>query len=326
MERRHDELAGVGLPINSRLFGREFLRIDTLEDLLALETTQNFARAAASRGMSQPTFSRRIAALEAWAQATLVDRTTHRTALTPAGRILARRVEEAIRSLETGRQEAQELARDARNVVRLACTHMLSSTFFPAWFAGLEPDLTPAPAAQLVVADQQACEQLLRRGEVQLLLCHGDDAISLNFPDRHFRRVKLGGDTLVPVSVGDPGEPRFPVDGPFAPDFLAYRPESGLGQLLSASGVLERTPSGLRAIFHSHAALTLAYFARLGKGLAWLPLSLVAQDLSDGTLTRAGTTSFEVRVKICLIRPRARQSEAVEALWALATRDCAPSE
>ncbi|MEW5729829.1 MAG: LysR substrate-binding domain-containing protein [Pseudomonadota bacterium] len=56
--------------------------------------------------------------------------------------------------------------------------------------------------------------------------------------------------------------------------------------------------------------------ARAGRGVAWLPASLAAEDLRSGRLVRAGGSDWEVPVAIRLTRPRARQSPAAEALWA----------
>jgi hypothetical protein len=53
------------------------------EDYLALAETLNFSRAAEARHVTQPAFSRRIRALEAWIGAELFTRTTHGVALTP---------------------------------------------------------------------------------------------------------------------------------------------------------------------------------------------------------------------------------------------------
>ena len=56
-----------------------------LEDFVSLAETRSFSRSAQSRHVTQPAFSRRIQALEAWAGADLVDRSIYPTRLTAAG-------------------------------------------------------------------------------------------------------------------------------------------------------------------------------------------------------------------------------------------------
>jgi DNA-binding transcriptional LysR family regulator len=72
-------------------------------------------------------------------------------------------------------------------------------------------------------------------------------------------------------------------------------------------------------VFRSHAVLVLAAMAREGKGVAWLPESLIEDDLASGRLVPAGGDLWSVPMDIRLYRPRARQSPAAESFWSLAT-------
>ena len=57
-----------------------------LEDFVSLAETRSFSRSAQLRHVTQPAFSRRIQALEAWAGIDLVDRSSYPTRLTPPAR------------------------------------------------------------------------------------------------------------------------------------------------------------------------------------------------------------------------------------------------
>ena len=52
-----------------------------------------------------------------------------------------------------------------------------------------------------------------------------------------------------------------------------------------------------------------------GRGIAWLPESLIAADLEAKRLVLAGDSEWGVPIEIRLFRPRAPLSEAAEALW-----------
>ena len=56
-----------------------------LEDLVVLAETRSFSRAALMRNITQPAFSRRIQALEAWMGVDLIVRSSYPPSLTPAG-------------------------------------------------------------------------------------------------------------------------------------------------------------------------------------------------------------------------------------------------
>lgn len=68
----------------------------------------------------------------------------------------------------------------------------------------------------------------------------------------------------------------------------------------------------------SHLAATLATMARDGHGVAWLPLTLAAEDLDRGRLVRAGSDRYDIPVEIRLFRSAGRRSEAADDLWAVA--------
>ena len=48
-----------------------------------------------------------------------------------------------------------------------------------------------------------------------------------------------------------------------------------------------------------------------------MPISLVRDDLEAGALVKVGTADMEIQFDVCLIKPVARQSPTVEALWSL---------
>jgi len=284
-----------------------------IEDFQALAGTGNFSRAAALRHVTQPAFSRRIRALESWAGAPLFERDAQPIALTPAGEAIRPMLGDALRILLAGRDAARAAAGRGRATLRFAATHVLSFTFFPAWLRALEtraPAEGPPAAVALVSDSLSACEALMLRGEAGFLLCHGHAAAPSRLDPAAFRAHRLGADRLLPVAApGVAGEGRLP--------FLGYSPDSGLARILAAA-LPEAAAARLDAVLTAHHAAALHRLARDGRGLAWLPESLVAEDLRAGALLRAGDVP-EVALDILLIRPAAPVGAAGEALWSLAT-------
>src|SRR3546814_17458980 len=71
-----------------------------------------------SSDLTQPAFSRRIRALEDWVGATLVNRDTHRIALTEAGQAFRVLAEEIMRRLTLGRDHVREIGGTLRSAER----------------------------------------------------------------------------------------------------------------------------------------------------------------------------------------------------------------
>jgi DNA-binding transcriptional LysR family regulator len=300
-----------------------------LEDFLALARGDSFSRAAETRGVTQPAFSRRIRALEYWLGVTLVDRDTHRIALTPSGVRFVEIADAVLRNLELGRREVQEIAGLSQSTLRFVATHALSLTFFPRWIQNLQARAQQEFAVQLTADNMTAAEQLMLQGRAQFLLGHHHPAAATALDQRHFISITLGQDCLIPVSKGreDGTTPlhALPGHGDSPAPFLDYGAESGMGRIVAAARAAGGPIAELSPVFTSHAVMVLAAMARDGRGLAWLPESLVHDDLRSGALARAGDGEWDIPIEIRLYRPRARQTPAAEGFWKLLRADADPS-
>lgn len=293
------------------------MEIGWLEDFLAVAEEKGFARAAENLGVNQPALSRHIRALEDWLKAPLFDRSTHRLTLTPAGEAFQPVAEEIVRRLRAGRDEARAIAAGVSETLRFASTHGLALSFFPRWLKWMERQHPLSVPVQLTSDHMQNCERLFVRGDAHFLLCHHHAAAENRLGPSQFKSVLVGTDVLIPVSAPGPdGLPLHRVDqaaGPIA--LLAYTIESGVGRILSAA-LRHRDPAArFEPIFRSHLVTVLSAMARDGRGLAWVPASMVAEDLASGKMVRAGGEEWDVTTEIRLYRPRARQSAAAEAFW-----------
>jgi DNA-binding transcriptional LysR family regulator len=288
-----------------------------LEDFLALAETGNFSRAAEDRHMTQPAFSRRIRALEEWLGVVLIDRTTHPAALTEAGEWFRSVARDLLARVAQIPEEARAVVDATSATLRLASTHALSFTFLPAWLRSLESRMTIGPI-RLVSDVMQQCEALLAQGRVQFLLCHAHDRVPLQLDAVHARSAVVGADVLVPVSAPDTGgKPKFSlnaVKGRRVP-VLAYSAESGIGRIVRAlrDAVLEEMRA--EVVFTAHLASVLKTMALDGRGVAWLPRTLIEDDLAAGRLVAVGGESWSIAVDIRLFRQNAPMHPTAEKFW-----------
>ena len=273
------------------------MEIAWLEDFVALAEHMNFSRAAEQRNVTQPAFSRRIRALEAWVGHPLLDRDSHRLSLTTAGETFLITAEEVLSRLERGRQEARETARSSSAKLRFAATHVLSLTFFPAWLRTME-SLIAFSTVELIADNMQACERIMLEGQAQFLLCHAHPAATNRLGPAAFESTHLGVDVLVPVTACDrDGRPRYSLPGSSeAPvPHLAFTDKSGMGRIIAAAWAHQRRPVWLKPVFASHLAIALKTAALEGRGIAWSPLSLISSELTPtGPLVRAGGEEWNV--------------------------------
>ncbi len=298
------------------------LDLEWLEDFVALAESGSFSRAADARAIAQPALSRHMRSLEEWVGTELVDRSAHPVELTESGRKFLPLVRDVLASLEAARIKARHAQGDAATSLRFAVTHALSITFFPRWLGTLETRLQHGPV-QTFADHSRACEDLMAQRRVQFVLCYGHRGVPGRLDDGRYPVVVLGDDTLLPVSAPAPdGSPRHDLDRDDTVAMLDYSDASGLGRILRAQ-LRHRlaAPAGgkatprVAAVFTAHNAFLLKTMALSGRGVAWLPGSLVADELQQRTLVTAGPATWQVPVDVRLYRQNAHMAPAAEALW-----------
>src|SRR5215213_2598762 len=100
-----------------------------LEDFVSLAETRSFSRSAQLRHVTQPAFSRRIQALEAWAGIDLVDRSSYPTRLTPAGEALHAQALDILGGLQAARNTMRGHLAAGQDTIEFAVSHSLAVTF-----------------------------------------------------------------------------------------------------------------------------------------------------------------------------------------------------
>lgn len=309
--------------------GNRPLDLEWLEDFLALAESGSFSRAAEARAIAQPAFSRHIRGLEEWVGVDLFDRSAHPAALTPAGQRFQPLLEGVLAQLEAARIKARAAHDQAAASLRFAATHVLSLTFFPRWLSGLESQLRLG-AIQTMSDSSRACEDLMLQRRVQFVLCHGHPAVPGRLDEGQYPMLRLAHDLLRPVSAPHPngtlGLALHAIGHPPPVPVLAYSEASGLGRIMRAQlrefalqpGLRTAAPSELAEVFTAHHAVLLKTMALEGRGIAWLPASLITEELQSGALVAAGPEAWNIPVEVRLYRQRAEMAPVAESLWELA--------
>ncbi len=302
------------------------MNISWLEDFLALAFTKNFSRAADLRHMTQPAFGRRIKALEEWLGTSLFDRGTQPITLTETGEWFRKVAQDLLAQVARLPVEARAIEASWATTLQFAATHTLSFSFMPNWLRSLEPRVSVG-AIQCVSDMLQRCEALMLQGKVQFVLCHTHPHIHGQLEAAGYPSIQLGNDTFIPVSsADDQGQPLHYVTsaegGSGAIQLLDYSAESGIGRILHQVLGPELDRLSIQTVFTAHLASVLRPMVLSGRGIAWLPQSLVADDLHAGRLVLAGPEQWQIPLQVRLYRDRSTLSQAAEMFWqAVCDRD-----
>ncbi len=292
-----------------------------LDDFRVLAETGNFSRAADERHLTQPAFSRRIRALEEWLGTELFDRSVQPARLTEAGEWFRAAAEELQAHVARLPGEARTVAESQSQTLRLASTHALSFTFLPGWLRALEAE---APVGRIELSSDvlHRCEALLQQSKVQLVLSHAHAEARGALEAAGYPSARVGSDELVAVSAPDArGEPRhrLPEPGGRTVPLLDYSEESGLGRIVRAVRGAELAQRPVQPVFTAHLASVLRTMILEGRGLAWLPRTLIAEDLEARRLVEAAPPRWRIALEVRLYRDRIGLGRAAESFWRAAS-------
>ena len=297
--------------------GNRPLDIEWLEDFVTLAETGSFSRAAEARTIAQPAFSRHIRALEEWVGADLVDRGAHPATLTAAGKRFLPLTEDVLARLIAARIKARMAHDQSVASLRFAATHALSLGYFPQWLGRIEAQGALGPI-EMMSDSTLGCEELMLQRRAQFLMCYAHEAVPNRLDEAGVAWVKLEDDLLAPVSAVDAhGAPRFRLDQGTSLPLLAYSDSSGVGRIMRGRlRAVSAKDAPFHTVFTGHHALVLKSLALEGRGLAWLPTRLIAEELASGRLVVTGGEAWQLPLEIRLYRQPVVMSDAAEALWA----------
>jgi LysR family transcriptional regulator, hypochlorite-specific transcription factor HypT len=293
-----------------------------LEDFVSLAETRSFSRSALLRHVTQPAFSRRIQALEAWTGIDLVDRSSYPTRLTPAGETFHTQALEILGTLQATRNMMRGHQAAGQDMIEFAVPHTLAFTFFPHWLMDLRPKFG-AVKSRLTALNVHDAVMRLTEGGCDLLIAYHHASQPLQLPPERYEMLSLGRETLAPYAKpDDEGRPQFSLPG--APGervpFLSYASGAYMARLVEL--ILKQAPvvPPLEPLYETDMAEGLKAMALEGHGLAFLPVSSVRKELKARRLVPAAPSgSFELTMEVRMYRERAEVARVVkpaaQALW-----------
>lgn len=264
------------------------MELKWLEDFVSLAETRSFSRSAELRHITQPAFSRRIQALEAWLGTDLIDRSVYPTRLTQAGQVF---YEQALAMLSQF-HEARTLLRGQTGVpdatIDFAVPHTLSLTYFPRWLHHIEARLGRINTRLRALNVHDAVLSLVEGGcDLVMGYHHPSHPVALD-PAR-YDMLTLGTEPISPFSsVNKGGRARYTLPGTAdaSVPYLSYTPNAYLGRMTEVIIATSPTRLYLDKVYETDMAEGLKAMALAGHGVAFLPHSAVANEVEEGSLIR----------------------------------------
>jgi DNA-binding transcriptional LysR family regulator len=313
--------------------------VDTkwLEDFVSLAQTRSFSRSAQLRNVTQPAFSRRIQALEAWAGVDLVDRSTYPTRLTVAGESFLAQAHEMLASLQTTRNLLLSHQSSGSDMIDFALPHTLAFAFFPQWLLELRHTF-PQLKTRLIALNVHDAVLRLTEGHCDLLLVYDHPSQPLQLAPERYEMLTLGQETLAPFSrmnartnasadsraSGEAGPLwRLPGTPGARLPFLSYASGAYMAHLVEHILKAAPQPPHLDLVYETDMAESLKAMVLEGHGLAFLPASSVRKDVRARRLALAfearSAHRWQLTMDVRIVRERPQSTRGVKpgaaALW-----------
>jgi LysR family transcriptional regulator, hypochlorite-specific transcription factor HypT len=298
--------------------------VDTkwLEDFVSLAETRSFSRSAQLRHVTQPAFSRRIQALEAWAGIDLVDRSSYPTRLTAAGDTFLGQAVEMLDDLQATRNLMRSHQVAGQDMIEFAVPHTLAFTFFPHWLMDLRANFG-ALKCRLTASNVHDAVLRLTEGGCDVLIAYHHPAQPLQLSAERYEMISLTSETLGPYAKAGPdGQPLFRLPG--KPNdrvpLLAFASGAYMARMVDLIVKEAGMPLHMEPVFETDMAEGLKAMAIEGHGLAFLPHSSVRKELKAKRLVSAApadTLRLTMEVRMYRQRPETARhvKPGVQALW-----------
>lgn len=285
----------------------------SLEDLLALIELRNITLAARRRNVSQSAYSRRLKAIEDKYEINLVDRSGRPAVPTQALKAMREEIEFALISLKRVSNSFSRSV-DMDPAISIAAVHSLSEGSLPLALSKIEDQLSQL-RIHIHSANQDICFQLLMTEEVSLMLAYETDDKKLQAPEGLVKKTFVTMDRLVPVSTPalakkikdiSPGDELIPL--------IAYPSDIFLGEVLYRDILVHSTHIYSKKLVAGMASVGLAS-AKAGLGVAWLPASVIKNEIQNRQLVVIEELGFlGVDLEISMLQLRTKDMQQLSPL------------
>ncbi len=285
------------------------LDIEWLEDFLEVVRQGTFTQAAAFRGVTQPSLSRRIRNLERWLGATLFNRDLTEVeklaalpagyrrgtlSLTSSGLELQKTAGQIVELIRQTRDQVKQVA--PANSMPIYTVHSLASTFVPEAIKVIRRQLPKDEFGlntTIVVGTISDCVEAISYAVTPFMICYENPKQRILFPAdvpaERIKSIRIAQDRLIPVCKYSEAEKYQSLIKNKKPvPYLAYSAGTYLSHLVREK-IEELDISNLDQIDDAPMADTLRNLARAGQGMAWVLESTAKNGLQAREIRRIFT-------------------------------------
>jgi len=273
------------------------MELKWIEDFLSLSQHGSFAKAAKSRHITQPAFSRRIKTLEEWIGATLINRDTYPATFTKAGFLFLKSANSLKKQINDSRKEIQSLALNNVNTIKLYTHHALSE-FVVCEILKENNNIFDNLVVNVVTNNLHDSVLAFLEKKSGYLISLSFTTFPIVLPISLVESTVIGTDSLVAVVAIDNNEPLFHDKKGQVVPMLSYPPGAFFSQVIEKNNSIKQAACELNTVYINDISSAIKSMVLAGHGIAWLPLSLVKEEINAGKLALFSQKISPINAKI----------------------------
>lgn len=287
------------------------MRLEWLEDVVAILESGSLSQAASRRYLTQPAFSRRVRSIEDYLGVELIDRSCKPAR--PAATLLEqeKRLRGVAQDLKTLVLDLRKSERHASGQVVIGSQHAITTSVLPGLIAGLFGDL--GVTFRLRSANRSECTGMLITKEADLILTYRSCGELAQPAEEYIEEKLISREKFLPVCSA---EIRRTIGGNDLP-IIAYPSDVFLGSLLETE-ILPNIPQDRHIDARVETALTVAalQLAASNVGVTWVPETMLALLPAGSDVAPVDDLLPSADIAITATRLIGKKSDVENRVWA----------
>ena len=291
------------------------MRLDWLEDILAVAETGSFSEAAERRHLTQSAFSRRIQQIEDHVGVALFDRSCKPVHLCPTTENQKEQIAHLIGQLRQLVVDLKRGAQTSANRIVIASQHALTATLAPSIIENAQAR-NPETFIKVRSANLDECLTLLLSRQVDIAILYRLEGTDHPVRSDFVETAVIGTERLVPIIAARQTDWLNQQLEKGELPYIAYPAEVFLGQVIERT-VLSDLRQHVQLLAKAETALTLAALemAIAGFAVAWVPLSLARGRIADKTLVDLTDRLAQCELEVTAIRLVGTLEALEQSIW-----------
>lgn len=292
------------------------MRLEWLEDILAILRAGSLNRAADLRHLTQSAFSRRIKSIEEYVGVELLDRSHKPAQLRGAVLEQQDKLEQLSSGLRELLYELRHQDHQVKNRVVVASQHSIVTSLAPMLIKQVANEMDMH--IRLRSANRDECLVLLVTKQADIALTYRSPAENLPIDEEYLEQIDCGEELLIPVfnahAIAELDAQYQSGELPI----ISYPADVFLGEVMQRT-ILPRLRTQLVLRGKAESAFTVAVLqlALAGVGVGWVPQSLASKEIRYGNLIELSNLLGSTKLRVGAVRLSGEKSVAEEKMWSV---------